>query len=132
LGRGGKGKSKKSTDWYETKLMIALPSDELLHVPDTGLSKTDIFNFFIKKSRIEEKMASELMDDANAVRNASTKMVERILATGIKNKRIKHRQRYPDETARFGYYYKTIIGEEWIKLKREHRRKEKELLKKRR
>jgi len=131
LGKGGKGKSKKSVDWYQIKLMIALPTDELLHESDTGMSKQDIYNFFDKESGINA-ITSELIDDANATRKASKTMIDNVLELGIKNKRIKHRPRYPNEKARFGYYYKTIIGEEWIKLKREHRRKERELLKKRR
>ena len=130
MGKGGRGKSKKSRDWYEIKLMIALPSDELLHEPDTGMSKQDIYNFFDKESGMNA-LASELIDDANDVRKASKKMIDPVLEIGIKNKRIKFRPPFKNEKTR-GSYYKTIIGEDWIKLKREHRRSLKELGKKRR
>jgi len=129
LGRGGKGKSKKSIDWYEIKLMGQLPLDDNIHIPDTGMSKQDIYNFFDKQLGLSEKSTSidDLVDDADASRKVSKKMVDQILERGKKNFRIKFRPPFKDEKARFGYYYKTSKGAMWIKNIRDFRRKQKEL-----
>lgn len=130
MGRGGKGKSKKSVDWYTIKLIGQLPSEDLLHQPDTGMSKQDIYNFFDKHRGIYYKTElkdDDLVDDANASRKVSKKIIDQILETGIAYFKIKHRPAYKTETARLGYYYKTQKGASWIDLKREYRIKEKEI-----
>ena len=131
MGRGGKGKHKKSRDWYEIKLMGRLPIDDLLHIVGTGMSKQDIHNFFNEKLGLGDNTVelSDLIDDAKAVRNVSNDIVDDILKQGIKHNRIKHRLPFKggSETARFGYYYKTSNGVEWIKNIREFRIKQKKL-----
>jgi len=42
LGKGGGGKRKKSSDWYEHRLMGRLPVDDLINEPNTGMSKQNI------------------------------------------------------------------------------------------
>jgi len=46
MGKGGKGKSKKSVDWYEIKLIVQLPPEDRLHESGTGMSKQNIYDFF--------------------------------------------------------------------------------------
>jgi len=72
----------------------------------------------------------ESEDYEEVSRSVSKKIVDQILERGEKSHRIKHRPRYTDETARFGYYYRTTTGDKWISLKREFRSREKALSKK--